>query len=61
VLHELPYPGVPARTTVMKDLAGLVILGACVLLPVGVARAALGLIVASLCGSKRTAPKQSVK
>jgi hypothetical protein len=46
----------------MKDLAGLVILGACVLLPVGVARAALGLIVASLCGSsKRTAPKQSPK
>jgi len=32
----------------MKDLAGLFILGASVLLPVGVARAALGLIVASL-------------
>ena len=38
----------------MKDLAGLVILGASVLLPVGVARAALGLIVATLRGS---APK----
>jgi hypothetical protein len=32
----------------MSDLAGLVILGASVLLPVGLARAALGLIVATL-------------
>ena len=32
----------------IKDLAGLVILGASVLLPVGLARAALALIVASL-------------
>ena len=39
----------------MKDLAGIVILGASVLLPVGVARAALALIVATLGGgtSKR--------
>jgi hypothetical protein len=32
----------------MADLAGLVILGASVLLPVGLARAALGFIVATL-------------
>lgn len=43
----------------MKDLAALVILGASVLLPVGVARAALGLIVATLGnGSKPALPHE---
>ena len=40
----------------MKDLAGLFILGASVLLPVGVARAALGFIVASLGNGSRSDP-----